>query len=328
MNYIKRAWHLMDDYILARWQKRASTAHFWYLPEPPNIQICYDMVHQKNTSATPFYLMDYREKLHYSLENKDGIIVLAYHQPIGEQINPEAAFQYALGLHDQFFISNQKHYLNKFWHYAHYFLSSQNTDGLWGYEFDWYGSKAPWYSALAQSRGASLMLRAWIHSKNPQFLDAAITALSKFNIPTHQGGFLQQFSLGNCFYFEEYPQTPSGVINGFMATLISLWEIHFWTQDRAIGDLWKMGISSLEIMLPHYSTGWWSLYDLDQHKNIKNVNSPRYHLLEIHYLQILNLLSPSSILQNEYLIRRKQYQHLPSKLRALSLKSIRKIIYK
>lgn len=328
MNYVKKAWLLFDNYLLARWQKRASTAFFWYLPEPPTIHSKDDLLRYQASSLSPLYMMDYRQKLQYSLENEDGIIVLPYQQPIGQQVNPEAAFQYALGLHDHYCLSQDESYLKKFWHYAEYFLHNQTKEGLWEYNFDWYGSKAPWHSALAQARGASVMLRAWKHSNNTVYLAAAKEALKKFQVPISEGGFLHVFSPRQCNYFEEYPHTPTGVINGFMAALISIWELKFWAAEAWLDELWEVGIRSLETMLPCYSTGWWSLYDLDSNTPIANVNSPRYHLLEIHYLQVLSILSESPVIISEYNKRVAQYSSLFTRLRAFCLKLTRKIIYK
>lgn len=331
MNPLIKTWRLFDNYVVARWQNRPSTALFWYLPEPPNIKSPNDLLNYKKTKErgkTPFYFIDYRKKLFYPLENEHGIIVLPYNETIGKQINPEAAFQYALGLHDQFCLTDDASYSKKFWRYASYFLSSQSQDGLWGYHFDWYGSKAPWYSALAQSRGASVMLRAWLLSHEQHYLDAAKLALAKFSVPTSAGGFLHTFKPTQSAYFEEYPLTPTGVINGFMASLLSVWELRYWTEEKWLDDLWHLGISSLQSMLPHYSNGWWSLYDLDANTPLPNVNSPRYHLLEMNYLQILSILSDNSALKNEHEKRVMQYRHTASRLRALCLKSIRKILYK
>lgn len=329
MNHLKKIYRLADTYIIARIQKRPSTAAFWYLPEPPNIKTGDDLIrYQKSSAPAPRYLMDYRQKLKYSLKNEKGIIVLPYDSPIGEQVNPEAAFQYALGLHDQFYVNQDARYLKNFFDYANYFLEAQTKEGLWNYDFDWFASKAPWHSALAQARGASVMMRAWLHSKNTKYREAAEKALAKFLLPVSEGGFLHTFTPENCSYFEEYPKTPTGVINGFMAALISIWELHYWMKERRLEDLWKVGIDSLQKMLPYYSIGWWSLYDLDKETPVSNVNSPRYHLLEMNYLQVLTVLSESAVLANEYEKRVGQYNNLFFRLRALGLKFVRKILYK
>lgn len=328
MKYANNLFSLFDNYLIARWFNRPSTALFWYLPEPINIATKNDLMIYKDAKHVPCYLINYQKKLDYKLENEDGIIVLPYKEPIGKQVNPEAAFQYALGLHDHFCLTNDTVSHDKFWRYVNYFVSRQNKDGCWGYHFNWFGSNAPWYSALAQGRGASVMLRAYMHSDNLLYLNAAKNALQKFTLSITEGGFMHLFAAENCAYFEEYPQTPTGVLNGFMASLLSIWELAFWSQEKWLNDLWSQGIQSLEKMLPHYSTGWWSLYDLDPGTPIVNVNSPRYHLLEINYLKILSLLSDSSAIKSALNHRIQQYQNIFYRQRALLLKLIRKVIYK
>ncbi len=329
IHYPKKIIHLIDNYAIARLQKRPSTAQFWYLPEPPNLQILQNIDNNYiATSTAPLYPIDYRQKLKYRLTNKENIIVLPYAEPIGRQINPEAAFQYALGLHDQYLHTNNTDYLKKFFHYAHFFLLRQKENGVWSYDFDWFASKAPWGSALAQARGASVMLRAWLHSKEARYATAIENAFALFSVSIRDGGFLHLFKPGNCQYFEEYPCTPTGVMNGFMASLISLWEVSYWTKKTWLQDLWHQGVQSLEKMLPWYSTGWWSLYDRDPNTPIANVNSPRYHLLEIHYLQILSTLTRSAVLRDVTIQRTKQYAKFVLRSRALILKFIRKIMYR
>lgn len=329
MKYVTTFLKLVDNYIIARLQKRASTALFWYLPEPANIKTKADLSrYQNKLTESPFYLMNYSHKLNYTLVNQEGIIVLPYDKPVGQQINPEAAFQYALGLHDAFQTTGKTFFRDQFFHYADYFLNRQRKDGLWHYEFDWFTAKAPWSSALAQGRGAAVMLRAWMMSNNVSYRDAAFNALNKLSVPIHDGGFLHYSSAGNCYYFEEYPTIPTGVLNGFMATLMNIWELHYWTKEKKIAELWRFGIDALEKMLPHYSTRWWSLYDRDEKSPIANVNSPRYHFLEMEYLNVLHLLSNSTQIEKEYQKRCMQYRNIFLRHRALLQKLVTKIIYK
>ncbi len=327
MNYIKRTWKLFDNYFLKRLRKEPSTAFFWYLPEPPTLNKKEDLPHYQDAKKVPPFFIDYRQKLQYSLQNAEGIIVLPYDQPIGSQVNPEAAFQYALGLHDQYLVSEDKIFFTKFWQYVDYFVAEQTEEGLWEYRFNWFESKAPWSSALAQTRGASVMLRAWLHSQNEIYLNAAILALKKLTTPISEGGFLHIFPHTGLPYFEEYPKKPTGVINGFMSSLICIFEMKYWVGEQWIEDLWNVGIESLTKMLPYYSNGWWSLYDMDNDRFV-NVNSPRYHLLEINYLKVLSILSDSAILKNEYILREKQYSKIHHRYKALMYKLMRKIFYR
>ncbi len=329
MLYLKRFFKLADNYLIARIQKRASTAMFWYLPEPAIIKNKEDLFRYQNpTAVSPLYLIDYRSKLSYNLTNSEGIIVLPYDLPIGQQVNPEAAFQYALGLHDTYCLTQDTQYRDKFLYYADYFVSTQVVSGLWHYNFDWFNATAPWSSALAQARGASVMLRAFLLTNHMKYYDAAKNAFKLFVVLTEEGGFLHYCKDANCYYFEEYPMIPTGVINGFMAVLLGLWEFQYWLEDNEITKLWKQGIASLEKMLFFYSLSWWSLYDRDENSPIANVNSPRYHFLEIQYLQILSVISNSEIFLKEYEKRTDQYHNVFLRGRALSQKLLRKIIYK
>lgn len=321
----KKFFQLADSYVIARLQNRPSTAQFWYLPEPVRQQA---LTAPQTGRVSPLYFIDYSQKLTYTLENADGIIILPYPQPIGHQINPEAAFQYALGLHDSFVQTGLATFREKFFHYARYFLEKQTAEGNWRYHFDWFESRAPWYSALAQARGASVMLRAFLLDQNPLYATAARKAFSRFSVPVANDGFLHIFAPAGCPYFEEYPCHPTGVLNGFMASLISLHEVAYWLKEDSLKQLWHRGIKSLEKMLPWYSAGWWSLYDHDPRTPLPNVNSPRYHLLEIHYLTVLGTLSGSCVLAAEQSRREHQLRNPFLRLRALGQKLLRKLLYR
>jgi len=327
MNYSRKFFRLLDNYVISRVSGRSSTAQFWYLPEPAIVDSAQSL-RDLYSAPQPLYPMDYRAKLKFRTENELGIIVLPYESPTGPQINPEAAFQFALGLHDTWVRTQNTGDLNRFLKYANYFVERQTPDGLWTYAFDWHGSKAPWSSALAQSRGASVMLRAWLQSGDPVYRDATRRALEKFSVTLQAGGFLHVFERESCPYFEEYPGTPTGVINGFMSSLISLWDVNFYLKDNMLNALWQEGIVSLEKMLPHYTNGWWSLYDLDDDSPILNVNSPRYHLLELNYLKVLQQMSGSDVLSGQYENRRLQYKNWMSWAKALGLKTLRKVLYR
>lgn len=327
MNSLKKAYSLFDNYVTARLLGKSSTAQFWYLPEPANLKDQASLLRYQNKLLTPFYLMDYRQKLKYSLINQEGIIVLPYQDPIGDRVNPEAAFQYALGLHEQYLQTHDEEYLQKFWVYVDYFLQKQSAEGDWEYDFDWYESKAPWTSALAQARGASVMLRAWLYRKENKYLIAALNAIQKFDIPTQHGGFLHTFNQENCQYFEEYPGFPQGVINGFIASLFGIWELSYWAKDKKAAKLWEMGVESLRKMLPYYSVNGWSLYDLDQQGKQPNFNSPRYHLLMINYLLVMSVLCDSDEFRHYYDLWTKN-NNLLMKAKTTILKAKRKILYR
>ncbi|MBY0545470.1 MAG: D-glucuronyl C5-epimerase family protein [Gammaproteobacteria bacterium] len=295
---ISKAYRVIYNNFIAVILKKTTTATFWYIPDTPNLINKERLSDYLTMKPSPIYPINYQGKLKYNLKHPEsGIIALQYDQPIGQQINPEAAFQYALGLHDRYVHQKSDADLKDFLHYADYFLAQQSSDGDWYYQFDWYISKAPWTSALAQSRGASVMLRAWFLTKNEAYLRSAKLALSKFMLDISKGGYLHRFDEANCDYFEEYPKAPSGVINGFMASIFALWELTIWTQDSDIQQMFDMSILSLEKMLPYYTLNWWTLYDRRKKYCLLNINSPYYHKLQLNYMVCLALISNSEVLK-------------------------------
>ncbi|MCW5589281.1 MAG: hypothetical protein KIT27_06410 [Legionellales bacterium] len=325
MKILKNISSILIDYGKYLLKINTSTYSFWYLPAKARV---YDAksFQEYTSSEYAYYLMDYKNKLQFNLTNNEGIIVL-YYRDIGQQLNPEAAFQYALALNDLYISERNECILKKFLHYTDYFEKIQTDDGAWNYEFNWFNSKSPWSSALAQARGAVVMLRAWQYTKEVRYYIAMKNALAKFYIPVEEGGYLAIFPLEKCSYFEEYPQSPSIVINGFMASLICLWEIQYWTKDPEYKNLWSEAIQSLEKMLPYFTTSKWTIYDLYKPEKMKNYNSPFYHNMQLEYIKILSVLYPSDTLINFRDIWQKQEN---SSMRYFSyfLKLIRKIFYR
>jgi hypothetical protein len=325
---IQKAYKLLNSYVYGRFISKQSPAAFWYLPETPTIvddetlALYYD-----SANPSPYYVTDYTKKLSYQCKNKDGIIVLNYGEPFGTQINPEAAFQYALGLHDMYFRTNQIFYKDEFMKYVDYFYSLQTAEGHWLYCFDFFTTNGYWASALAQSRGCSVMLRAWAITGNTKYLKSAEKSIESFNVSVEDGGFLNEFHLvPGCFYFEEYPQIKTAVMNGFMSSLFCLWELSQWADNKLAYKLWVEGIHSLERMLPYYTLSWWSVYDKNPNISINNYNSSRYHLLEIYYLKILSTISNSGILK-QYLEKRKNQYNIQNRLKASIYKTVYKLRY-
>lgn len=289
---LSTAFQLLRNYGLNRLTGKPSTAGFWWLSERTRVGDPHRLkLYLESAQPSPHYLMDYASKLSYQYKNDDGIIVLPYNLPVGDQINPEAAFIYALAVHDAYLQLDQHERRKEFLYYADYFRKAQLDNGDWPYLFDWPGSKAPWVSALAQGRGASVMTRAFLMTKEESYKDAAIKAISHFDLPVAEGGYMIRHRLTGLPYYEEYPSRPIGVMNGFMASLLGCWEVAHWLGDEKARQLFDQGIVSLIEMTPHYMTQWWSVYDRNPDVKSPNLNTPRYHKLVLSYFEILSVLS-------------------------------------
>lgn len=312
---------LLRNYVLRRVDGGQSAAVFWYLPEPPRVTSPATLAaYHASATPAPQYLMDYARKLEYTVTDASGIAALNYGPPLGLQRNPETAFQFALGLHDA-----GRH--EDFLRYARTFLDAQDSAGRWSYDFDWYRSRAPWYSALAQGRGASVMLRAWLLTAQPQYRAAALKALDLFGTPIGNGGFVAVHRQAGVPYLEEYPSQPTGVLNGFLTSLFALYEVGYWLEDSAARDRFALYLGSAERMLPFYTTSWWTLYDLDPESPFPNVHSPRYHRLATDYLRVLSALSGSPVIA-AFRDRWIAMEGPVARGRAAALKAIKKVIHR
>lgn len=312
---------LFRNYVTRRVDGAQSAAVFWYLPEPPRVfDAASRAAYERSARPSPLYLMDYTRKLEYTVVDAEGIIALNYGPPIGRQRAAEAAFQYALALHDT---GNHPAFL----HYAEVLLGDRDERGRWFHVFDWYRNHAPWYSALDQSRGASVMLRAWLLTRDERFLRAAREAVALFDTPIAEGGFVGTHPRAGVPYLEEYPAQPTAVLNGFLATLFALWEMGHWLDDPAGRDRFARYLGSVERILPHYTTSWWTLYDLDPESPFPNVHSPRYHRLATDYLRVLSALDPSPVIAS-FRDRWIAMEGPVARTRATALKAIKKLIHR
>jgi hypothetical protein len=290
---LRRAWALADNYALARLTGRPSTAAFWYTPDAPAIRDAADL-DSYLAAREPVYPIDYRPKLRYGLRNASGVVVLPYPDPIGERVNPEATAQFALGAHAAWAIDGDAAARATFLRHANFLRSTMTADGLWIYDFDWFANRAPWASALAQSRGASVMLRAARMTGDTSFGEAARRSLRPLARDIADGGFraVKSTRWGEAVYFEEYPKHPTAVLNGSIAALFGLFEVAHFLEDEQAADLWIAGTNGLAAMLPLYDAGWWTLYDLDPAYGRRNYDSPHYHDLSTTYVGLLALLDP------------------------------------
>lgn len=158
-----------------------------------------------------------------------------------------------------------------------------------------YRIDAPWYSAMAQGLGISLLARAG------EADDAARAARSLLD---RTFGLVTDTSDGPIL--EEYPADPRPhVLNGWMWALLGLYDLAYCDGlddddlRAAAADSWDSGVSSLVAHLPRYETGrGWSTYDLYPHP-IANVASPFYHRLHVSMLRAVARVAPYVELAHE-----------------------------
>ncbi|KAI6196633.1 Heparosan-N-sulfate-glucuronate 5-epimerase [Aphelenchoides besseyi] len=182
---------------------------------------------------------------------------------------------------------------------ADWFVKSQNENGGWSVPVvrKWSEKvqlKAGWISAMAQGHAISVLVRAFNITNDRRYLDASMKALRPFETESIDGG-VRTHLFGYAWY-EEYPTSPSSlVLNGFMYSLIGLYDlsqVHFKDSEKA-KHLFDTGIESLKVLLPLYDTGSGSIYDL-KHVTMKsppNLARGDYHDTHIYLLRLFHVIT-------------------------------------
>ncbi len=159
-------------------------------------------------------------------------------------------------------------------------LATQRAGGIaWEYMFDFDGGVPPWTSGLSQGTALQALSRAWSRFKEPAYLTAAQQALGIFQTPPPQGVRVKT-PVGAMY--AEYTYAPSDrILNGFIQSLVGLYEYTSITKDPLGLSLFEAGDAEARAIVPLYDTGAWSMYDQFGESNLN------YHELLTEFLQHL-----------------------------------------
>ena len=280
------------------------------------------------------YYMPFLEKADYGGPyDASGIPMLDYHGRIGLQYNPIAIAQWGLGNYNAFLRRKDKQFRRKFLLASQWLCAQlqQNSSGVWvwNHYFDWeYRTllKAPWYSALAQGQGISLLARAWRDTSDAAYLYAAQLACQSFYKTTSEGGISFMDEAGD-LWFEEYIVTPpTHILNGFIWAAWGIYDYFLATRDRGADHLFAAAVETLRKNLRHYDVGFWSLYE-QSGTRLPMLASRFYHRLHIAQLRVMQRLTGDALF-SEYADRWEGYERDPGKRRrALCCKAVFKLCY-
>jgi hypothetical protein len=159
-------------------------------------------------------------------------------------------------------------------------LATERAGGIaWEYMFDFDGGVPPWTSGLSQGTAIQALTRAWQRLKEPAFLTAAQQALGIFQTPPPQGVRVDT-PVGAMY--AEYTYAPvDKILNGFIQSLVGLYEYTLLTKDPLGQRLFEAGDAEARAIVPYYNTGAWSMYDEFGESDLN------YHELLTEFLQHL-----------------------------------------
>uniref|UniRef100_A0A914ZVE7 heparosan-N-sulfate-glucuronate 5-epimerase n=1 Tax=Parascaris univalens TaxID=6257 RepID=A0A914ZVE7_PARUN len=187
-------------------------------------------------------------------------------------------------------------HLERFLVAADWFISNQDQYGGWPVPVERSIAekkivlKAGWHSAMAQGHAMSVLTRAYSVTHEYKYLRAAVKATLLFKINASENGVRGEL-FGHPWY-EEYPTQPGTfVLNGFMYSLIGLYELSLMPKQFSgeADKLFQEGIEALKALLPLFDTGSGSTYDL-RHVGLKtapNLARWDYHTVHIYLLKWL-----------------------------------------
>jgi hypothetical protein len=186
-------------------------------------------------------------------------------------------------------------------------VKNQCMDGAWKmhHKNPKYSSLPdPWPSSLSQGLAVSSLIRAYYYTRDEVYLNTAKKAINFLELPVNNGGVKRTFTIDKIegFIYEEYPTIKlNGVLNGYISTILSLYEIS--RLDKSFNDMYLLNINNLTKILPLYDTGYWSYYSLD-----KNISSGFYHRYVIQQLIAINELSEANYKIQEYISKFINYR--------------------
>jgi hypothetical protein len=146
--------------------------------------------------------------------------------------------------------------------------------------------KSPWISANVQGFVISALVRAWRITQRPKLLDLAKGAARVFELTWDRGGV--RVEAEGHVVFTEAPGLPApGIMDGFMRSLLGLYDLCAETDDPQIMKLYKRGVDGLRYFLPRWDyMNKWSMY-----ANREYLCSPEYHCLNRLLLAVLARLT-------------------------------------
>jgi len=254
-----------------------------------------------NTTNLGAWYTDIEEK-YPAQEHFDtnGIPLIDHEGKVEAYCNPVTIAWYALSAFEHFIKTNDEKAKQDFFLQADWLVKNahETKEGftVWQYE------KAPagvsdvrdhWVSAMAQGLGISVLTRAYQQTGEDRYLKAVHNAMKSFRYDADEGGVRSRED--GIFYEEIQSKQNWHILNGFITSLLGLYDCYRATGDTEARDLFKAGIKTLELNLTRYDTGFWSRYSFYGVKKWPFFWEPlatmHYHNEHIAQLKVLSLLT-------------------------------------
>lgn len=264
------------------------------------------------------YYNDLTEKVLKDKENYSSLEVIKAEDGTGKEKYDFsiAIFQYALASYDLMLLHQDEELMkNKFLVHLKWAFDNQEENGSWR-TFQRLNSDHP-YSSMAQSEGASVLLRGYVLTKDNKYLVAAKKALDFMLLPLADGGTTKYDNSGLIEY--EFTYLPY-VFNGWIFSIFGLMDYVVLTKDEFYLEKLNMSLSMFEQELPKMDCKYWSLYSNDN-----KIASLFYHKLHIAQLKVLYKYTGNDIYRIYYEKFEKYQSKRLNRFRAFLKKAFQKV---
>jgi heparosan-N-sulfate-glucuronate 5-epimerase len=197
--------------------------------------------------------------------------------------NPVKISQFALGAYFFYLRTGNDQARQSFLKCAKWLEANLKKYGkfyYWGYyfEIDYPGIKSmPYFSAMAQGQGASVLLRAYVETNDKSYLHAAQKAIQPIFHDMSAGG-ISVIRNNNYVFPQELSTIPaSDILNGAISSYIGVYEYWKITGNRGAETFSKIMVRTFSEVLAQYDAGFWSFYSkwprylADPHYNARHV---------------------------------------------------------
>lgn len=159
-------------------------------------------------------------------------------------------------------------------------LATERNNGLaWEYYFSFGGGQPPWTSAMAQATALQALARSSVALNRPELAAVAKQGLKIFENSPPNGIRVRE---ENGAHYLLYSFAPSlKVLNGFLQSLVGLYDYATITGDTDAFALFEEGKKQALVEVPKYDTGAWSLYSFGSSTSESPLN---YHELSRNFL--------------------------------------------
>lgn len=251
---------------------------------PISTNIANDPLKYHIQSDSLFGISLSKDKLSKKVHLDEKSIPMREYKNLGIYYNPAYIAWWAIINLEEYIKNNDEDYLEAFYSSVRWlcenFIETERGFVVWSYNFDWKEGKsilkAPWFSALSQGLAISVLVRAYLLSEDIKLLELAKKATRIYEVEVKNGG-IKTLEDGYVFY-EEYPSYPlARVLDGFIFSLLGLYDYYLVSKDLKVKRLFEDGYKALTNNIQYWNyNNIWSWYG-----SHGNLSSPMYNKLNL-----------------------------------------------